>query len=229
MIDRATAEQWVLRTGWLADQPEDVRNSVLKHARIVDYQASEFIFHAGDAEGGIYGVITGGVGVHLPSDEGIPLLAHILRCGGWFGYGPLVRGRKRSLSFSLIEPTLLYHLPLSHAQEIAQASLAHQRAIMSISEYGMDVATKVIETLLIRSTDRRIAATLLRIGPAPDDGCSVIEIIITQSQLGEMANAERQVVNRALKRLEVKGILRVAYGRIEIADRSALREFASAG
>jgi CRP/FNR family transcriptional regulator, cyclic AMP receptor protein len=197
VIDRASAEQRILRAGWL--------------------------------EGGIYGVITGGVGVHLPSDEGIPVLAHILRCGGWFGYGPLVRGRRRSLSFSLIEPTLMFHVPLSHAQEIAQASLAHQRAIMTISEYGMDVATKVIETLLIRSTDRRIAATLLRIAPAPDDGWSVIDIIITQSQLGEMANAERQVVNRALKRLEAKGILRVAYGRIEIADRSALREFASAG
>jgi CRP/FNR family cyclic AMP-dependent transcriptional regulator len=229
VIDRATAEHWVLRAGWLADQPEDVRNSVLKHARIVDYQAGEFIFHAGDAEGGIYGVITGGVGVHLPSNEGIPVLAHILRCGEWFGYGPLVRGRKRSLSFSLIEPSLLFHLPLSHAQEIAQSSLAHQRAIMSISEYGMDVATKVIETLLIRSTDRRIAATLLRVARSLDEGGSWTMVVLTQSQLGEMANAERQVVNRALKRLEGKGILRVSYGRIEIVDKTALQKVAGAG
>jgi CRP/FNR family transcriptional regulator, cyclic AMP receptor protein len=217
VIDRATAEHWVLRAGWLADQPEDVRNSVLKHARIVDYQAGEFIFHAGDAEGGIYGVITGGVGVHLPSNEGIPVLAHILRCGEWFGYGPLVRGRKRSLSFSLIEPS------------IAQGSLAHQRAIMSISEYGMDVATKVIETLLIRSTDGRIAATLLRVARSFDEGGRSTMVVLTQSQLGEMANAERQVVNRALKRLEGKGILRVSYGRIEIVDKAALQKVAGAG
>jgi CRP/FNR family cyclic AMP-dependent transcriptional regulator len=229
MIDRAEAKQRILRAGWLADQPEDVRRLVLKGARIVDYQSGAFIFHAGDAEGGIYGVITGGVGVHLPSDEGIPLLAHILRCGGWFGYGPLVRGRKRSLSFSLTEPSLLFHLPLAHAQEIAQISHAHQRAILSVGEYGMDVAMKVIETLLIRSTDRRIAATLLRIAPAPDDGSSVIEIIITQSQLGEMANAERQVVNRALKRFQADGILRLYYGRIVIVDKAALQSVAGVG
>jgi CRP/FNR family transcriptional regulator, cyclic AMP receptor protein len=229
VIDKAEAERRILRAGWLADQPEDVRRLVLKGARIVDYRAGDFIFHAGDAEGGIYGVITGGVGVHLPSDEGISVLAHILRCGGWFGYGPLVRGRKRSLSFSLVEPSTLFHLPLATAQEIAQASHAHQRAILSVGEYGMDAATKVIETLLIRNTDRRVAGTLLRVAAHPDGEAGATEVLLTQAQLGEMANAERQVVNRALKRLEAKGIVRVSYGRIGIVDRAALRKFASAG
>jgi CRP/FNR family transcriptional regulator, cyclic AMP receptor protein len=227
VIDRAEAERQVLRVGWLADQPEDVRRPVLKVARMVHYQAGEFIFHAGDAEGGLYGVVTGGVGVHLPSDEGIAVLAHVLRCGGWFGYGPLVRGRKRSLSFSLIEPSLLFHVPLSNAQEIAQRSPSLQRAILSVSEYGMDAATKVIETLLVRNTEHRIAATLLRVAPRPHEGSCSTEVVLTQSQLGEMANAERQVVNRALKRLEAKGILRVFYGRIEIVNIAALRKFAS--
>jgi len=228
VIDRAEAELRVLRAGWLADQPEDVRQPVLKVARTVQYRAGEFIFHAGDAEGGLYGVVTGGVGVHLPSDEGIAVLTHVLRCGGWFGYGPLLRGRRRSLSFSLIEPSLLFHVPLAAAQEIAQRSASHQRAILSVSEYGMDVATKVIETLLIRNTDRRIAATLLRVAPRPDDGSASTVVLLTQSQLGEMANAERQVVNRVLKRLEVKGMLRVSYGRIEIVDDGALWSFAGA-
>ena len=43
-----------------------------------------------------------------------------------------------------------------------------------------------------------------------------------------MANAERQVVNRALKRLEAKGTIRVSYGRIEIVDKPALLKVASA-
>jgi CRP-like cAMP-binding protein len=226
MIDRADAERRVLQAGWLADQPEDVRRPVLKVARMVHYPAGEFVFHAGDAEGGLYGVVTGGVGVHLPSDEGMTVLAHVLRCGVWFGYGPLVRGRKRTLSFSLIEPSLLFHLPLSNAQEIANRSPSHQRAILSVSEYGMDAATKVIETLLIRNTDRRVAATLLRVAPLPDDGSCSTDVFLTQSQLGEMANAERQVVNRALKRLDAKGWIRASYGRIEILDEAALRNFA---
>jgi CRP-like cAMP-binding protein len=225
VMDRAEAERRVLHAGWLGDQPEEVRGSVLKVARLILYPAGEFVFHAGDAEGGFCGVVSGGVGVHLPSTAGDTVLAHIIRCGVWFGYGPLVRGRARSLSFSIVEPTLLFHVPLAKAQDIARRSLIHQRSILSVSEYGMDVAVSIIETLLIRNTDRRIAATLLAVAPPREDGSSSTEVQLTQAQLGEMANAERQVVNRALKRLEAKGWIRVWYGRIHIVDELSLRDF----
>jgi CRP-like cAMP-binding protein len=229
VIDRAEAERRILLRGWLADQSDDMRRAVLKAARLVLYPAGEFVFHAGDSEGGIYGVVSGGVGVHLPAETGETYLAHILRTGTWFGYGPLVRGRRRSLSFSLIEPSLLFHLPLSNAQEIAGRSPVHQRAILSVGEYGMDVATRVIETLLIRHSDRRIAATLLRVAPLHEEEPGEREIQLTQAQLGEMANADRQVVNRVLKRFEAEGWVHVSYGRIRIADAAAIREFARAG
>lgn len=223
MIDRTDAENRVLTTGWLARQPDDFRRAMLKVARLIDFPAGEFVFHAGDGQGGIYGIVSGGVGVHLPSETSETILAHVLRAGIWFGYGPLVRGGERSMSFSLVEPSLLFHVPLANAQEIARRSFAHQHALLSISENGIEAAVAVIETLLIRNTDRRIAATLLRI--APDEGGIAH---LTQAQLGEMANAERQMVNRVLKRLEGHGWLQVSYGRIAIVDRAALREFARA-
>lgn len=229
LIDRAEAERRILERGWLADQSDDIRRAVLKMARKVLYPEGEFVFHAGDSEGGLYGVVTGGIGVHLPADTGETLLVHILRTGVWFGYGPLVRGRRRSLSFSLIEPSLLFHLPLASALEIAGRSPAHQRAILSVSEYGMDVATRVIETLMIRNTNRRIAATLLRVAPAWEEDHPGCEIQVTQTQLGEMANVDRQVVNRVLKRFEAEGWLQVSYRRIKVTNLSAIQEFLRAG
>lgn len=226
MIDRGEAERLVRHTGWLADQPEDVRRAVLKVARLIHYPVGEFVFHAGDAAGGLYGVVSGGVGIHLPSDAGETVLAHIVRTGVWFGYGPLVRGRERSLSFSLVEPSLLFHVPLANAQDIARRSPVHQRAVLSVSEYGMDIATRVIESLLIRNTDRRIAATLLRVAPSREKEGLENSILVTQAQLGEMANAERQVVNRALGRLQANGWIHVSYGRIDIVDETSLRDFA---
>jgi CRP-like cAMP-binding protein len=225
IIDRADAERRIVRSGWLADQPEDIRLAVLKVARLIHYPVGEFVFHAGDAEGGLYGVVRGGVGIHLPADTGETVLAHVARCGVWFGYGPLVRGRRRSLSFSLVEPSLLFHVPLSSARDIGRRSPEHQRAVLSVSEYGMDAAARVIETLLIRNTDRRIAATLLRVAPVPDGAETGADILLTQAQVGEMANADRQVVNRALKRLEAHGWIGVSYGRIRIVDEVSLREF----
>jgi CRP-like cAMP-binding protein len=229
VTDRREAERRILERGWLADQSDDMRRAVLKLARLVPYPEGEFVFHAGDPEGGLYGVVSGGIGVHLPTASGETLLAHILRTGTWFGYGPLVRARQRSLSFSVVEPSLLFHLPLASAQEIAGRSAIWQRALLSVSEYGMDVATRVIETLLIRNTNRRIAATLLRVAPAGEEESAGCEIQLTQAQLGEMANVDRQVVNRALKRFEAEGWLQVSYGRIRITDTSAAQEFLRTG
>ena len=229
VIDRSEAERQILMAGWLADQSEEVRRAVLKVARLVDYPVGEFLFHAGDDEGGIYGVVSGGVGVHLPSDYGETVLVQIVRRGTWFGYGPMMRPQRRSLSFSLVEPTLLFHLPLSHAQEIMQRSPAHQRALLSIAEYGMDIALRVIGTLMIKETDRRIAATLLQIaGPAVGDG-STLSALVTQSQLGEMANADRRIVNRVLRRFSDAQWLTVTYGGVEIVDRASLAAFARNG
>jgi CRP/FNR family cyclic AMP-dependent transcriptional regulator len=227
-IKRSDAERRILRHGWIADQPKEVSVAVLKIARLVFYPAGDFVFHADDSAGGMHGVVTGGVGIHIPAAGGESVLAHVARCGVWFGYGPFLRGRRRSLTFSLTEPSWLTHVPLSGIQKIARRSLMHQHALLSVSEYGMDVATKVIETLLIRDSDCRIAATLLRVAPPREDDESAPhpDILLTQAKLGEMANLDRQIVNRILRQMEAKGWVQVSYGRIRIVDPTALEAFA---
>lgn len=227
-MDRAEAEQRILRRGWLSEQPEDVRAAVLRNARLVRLSAGEPIFHAGDEKGGIGGVVSGGVGVYLPSSNAEFRLAHIGRCGLWFGYGPLIRGRRRSLTFSPTEPTWLMRVPLSSLHEIAGSSIVHQRALSSVGEYGMDVAITVIDNLLIRNHARRIAATLLRVMDDPDETGihAVTDVLLTQTQIGEMASVGRQVVNRELQRMEGNGWLAVSYNRITLLNQDALAKFA---
>lgn len=230
-MDRTSAERRILLRGWLSEQPDEVRAAVLQRARLVKHDAGDFVFHAGDGPGGICGVVSVGVGIYLPTSGGDLRLAHVGHCGVWFGYGPLIRGRRRALSFSPTEPTWLLQVPLPSLQEIAGVSPAHQRAIFSIGEYGMDIAIAVIESLLIQNHARRIAATLLRVMPGlgdENDGAPV-EVILTQSQLGEMSSLGRQVVNRELRRMEAKGWLTVSYSRITVLTPDALAAFAQEG
>lgn len=119
-------------------------------------------------------------------------------------------------------------VPLPALQEIAGTTIAHQRAILSVSEYGMDAAIAVIDNLLIRNHARRIAATLLRVmhDPPESGGHVVTDILLTQAQLGEMASVGRQVVNRELRRMEVKGWVAVSYNRITVLNRDSLASFA---
>lgn len=227
-MDRARAERLILQRGWLSEQPEEARTAILQRARLVRHDAGGFVFHAGDEAGGICGVVSGGIGIYLPTEGDDLRLAHIGRCGVWFGYGPLIRGRRRTLSFSPTEATWLLQVPLPALQEIAGSSLVHQRAVLSVGEYGMDVAITIIENLLIQNHARRIAATLLRVAPDTheDRGQEPEGVALTQSQLGEMASVGRQVVNRALQRMESNGWIAVSYGRIKLLDRSAIVAFA---
>lgn len=95
----------------------------------------------------------------------------------------------------------------------------------------MDTAIGVIESLLIQNYARRIAATLLRVMPPPGDEGEVApaEVILTQSQLGEMASLGRQVVNRELRRMEASGWLAVSYHRIKVLAPDAVARFAQDG
>ncbi|WP_161957095.1 Crp/Fnr family transcriptional regulator [Aestuariivirga litoralis] len=227
-MDRVAAERLILQRGWLSEQPEEARAAVLQRARLVKHDAGDFVFHAGDEAGGICGVVSGGIGIYLPTEPDGLRLAHIGRRGVWFGYGPLIRGRRRVLSFSPTETTWLLHVPLLALQEIAAASLLHQRAVLSVGEYGMDAAITIIENLLVQNHARRIAGALLRVTPGIDEdpGHAAVEVILTQSQLGEMASVGRQVVNRELQRLQARGWISVSYSRIMVLNRSALVMFA---
>jgi len=228
-LDRRAAETLILRDGWLAAQSQAFRTAVLRKARLIECPPGGALFHVGDDPGGIYGVVDGGIGIHVPQPgQGATLLVHIARRGVWFGHGPLVRRTRRTLEFSIIEPSWLFHAPLAAMDEIGAASPANARALYSISEFSLDVAVAAVATLQIRSVGRRIAATLLRVAPQPDvGGHGPLDIVITQAQIAEMANASRDLVNRTLGELAVRSWLSTSYGKVTLLDTAALGAFAA--
>lgn len=223
-MKRTEAEQLILQGGWLAAQSAPFQTLILRKARLIAFQVGSFVYHLGDEVGGIYGIVEGGVGIHVPQPNAETTLAHIARRGVWFGHGPLITRRNRVLEFSIIEPTLLFHVPLAALDEIGAADPANPRALYAVSEFGMDIAIATIATLQIRNVERRIAATLLRIAPP---GEVPVDLFVTQSQLGEMANVARDVVNRVLADFEKKGLVRVAYKKVSLLDTARLRALAT--
>jgi CRP-like cAMP-binding protein len=91
------------------------------------------------------------------------------------------------------------------------------------------MGTRVACDLLIPSIWQRVAAVLLRITGAEDgiephhpDG-----FLITQAELGEMANVARSNVNRILAEFERRNWIAKRYQRLRICDVEALRSFAA--
>jgi CRP-like cAMP-binding protein len=227
-MQRAEAERIALAGGWLARQPPVFRAAVLARALLQPFATGAFTYHTGDAPGGIYGVVAGGFAVLAAGRHAGPDLAHIVRPPVWFGHGPVLSGGPRTLSFRAAEPSLTLHVPLAALEDLSSTMPAAPRAIGAITDDSVRIAAEIVSDLLIREPDRRIAATLLRATGASDGAVpdAAAGFRLTQSELGEMANASRHLVNRTLGAFAARGWVTVGYGRIAVQDATALAAFA---
>jgi CRP-like cAMP-binding protein len=219
----------VRKRGWLARQPEIFQSALLKRAKLRAVAAEETVHLPGAEPGGMFGVVSGSFRVHVPGRGSNYVLAHVLRPGLWFGHGPLNTGRLRTMGFVAAEPSIAFHIPLAPLTQLAASDVLASRCLASLTEYSMDITVATVADLLISASDKRIASVLLRVTGAAEANRSEPPVAhrLTQAQLGEMANASRDLVNRTLRGFEAKGWLTLGYNQIVIADAEALLNFVS--
>ncbi len=93
--------------------------------------------------------------------------------------------------------------------------------------YG-DASQGVAADLLIRDSERRCAATLLRLSGRRFAGARdrrPAESAITQVELAGAANLSRNTVGAIMKRLASRGLIEVGYRGVTVLKPAALRAF----
>jgi CRP-like cAMP-binding protein len=218
------------RHGWLAGQSAEFRQQILGMARSVQVARGEWVFAIDDPPGGIYGVISGGIGIEGGGAFHMLRLGHVLRAGSWFGHHPaLSAGGRRTQGMRATEASELLHVPLAPLQALMKSDPQAARSVGAMADGGSILATRVISDLLIPEAPQRIAAVLLRVTGAEDgvepehpDG-----FVMTQSELGEMSNVSRPHVNRVLGEFVERGWISKHYQRLRVLDVGALRDFAA--
>jgi CRP/FNR family transcriptional regulator, cyclic AMP receptor protein len=224
-MDRARAEQAVLSRGWLRSQPAALPEGMLRRAHLRHFAPGEFVFQIGDAPGGLFGVACGGFALQVGGTDSPPHQAGIVRVGTWFGHGPLVVRRPRILAARATEPATALHVSLADLDELTATDPLAARGLGALSIANLDLSIATVRDLLLPRAERRIAATLLRV--TSDAEPDVPEgYRLSQAELGEMATASRQLVNRCLAGLERMGWIEQGYNLVRIRDAEALRRFA---
>ncbi len=221
------APQFV-RRGWLAQQSRDFAAEIVARGRIRQFRRGEVVYRDGESPGGIYGVIVGGVGIIAARRGRSPVLAHIMRHGAWFGEGPWQLGSGRHVTFRATEAASLCFVAQAALEDIARVNSHARQSLTSLNQVALEATTRIVTDLLIPNAERRIAATLLRVtaaneGVVPDDPQG---FIITQTEIGEMANVSRHHVNRTLTRFRAEGWVEGRYNRLRLLDIAALERLA---
>jgi CRP-like cAMP-binding protein len=215
------------RRGWLADADEALRLAVLSSAQAVRFERGERVFSVQDPPGGIYGVVSGGIGIEGSSQWHPLRMGHILRMGDWFGYRPALTGHACAIGFLAVEPSALVLVPLHALNHLKRKRPEFLALLTAMAIRGDELGTLVAFDLLIRNARRRIAAVLLRVTGAHDKlpPSDPRGFLLDQAVLGEMANASRVYTNRTLSFFRQRGWIDVDGSPIALTNVPALIDF----
>jgi CRP/FNR family transcriptional regulator, cyclic AMP receptor protein len=228
--------------GWLAEIDPALATAVVQAGRVLSLAKADPLYSPEDNPGGMYGVISGGMLMATQGRDGLPLPGHIARRCHWFGYGSVLEKQRRTMIMSANEPTLLLHVPLAELERLRTEFPDANRAYGKLATMGEALYLATVADLLIRDTDRRLAGVLLRVSgaepppyhpgyrPDPTDMVRWSDpagVPLTQTLLGELANASPHTVARFVDRAGAAGLIDWRYGRVRILNVRSLADFAA--
>ncbi len=218
--------------GWLSATPEDFRRALLSHCRWYRLEAGASIQEGGEEIGELIGLADGVVEMRPILGRADTPIMHFVHPVTWFGYIPIIFGTPRRITGAAKTPVWLARIP--HAAVMAGLDARPEwwrHFLQPALTYG-DVAVNIAADLLIRDSERRCAATLLRLsgrrfaGPGDADP---IEVPLTQDELAGSANLSRNSVGTMLRRLAARGLVEPAYRAVVVCHPKALRTFVEQG
>lgn len=213
--------------GWLAEHPASFRSLLFIEGVIVDADLGTYVFRRDDDSNGLYGILSGAIGIEGGHSRQAPLLNHILRTGEWFGIKAVFLGGPRELTYRALEPTRLLVVSRNRLVPLMQTDPNVAMRVGQLAELATRLGSWIARDLQTPDATRRLASVLFRVlgagGVQPDDPEG---FRLNHQQLGEMANLSRHHVGRKLATFEEAGWIACGYNRVRLLDAEGLAAFA---
>jgi CRP-like cAMP-binding protein len=231
-MDRNDGLDVLSRGGWLRDTPVDFRDAILSRCRWERLDAGTPLQSGGEDQGELIGLARGIVELRTVLGPADTPIMHFAYPVFWFGFIPIVSRRPRTLAGSAKTLIWVARLAQSAVQELLDKRPEWWRHLIPPSLVYGDVAVTIAADLLIRDSERRCAAALLRLSGrrfADPENPTPVGVAITQDDLAGAANLSRSSVKTMLGRLVRRGLIEHGYRGIAVRDPTALRAFVNEG
>jgi CRP-like cAMP-binding protein len=225
--DTQDAAMHLASHGWLANTPPEFATALLDLAQWRRFAPGESIIHAGDDNGDMFGLAMGTVAATSALGAADAPVAHIITAPFWFGYAPVLNRRSRILSCTARSSVLVVHIRQAALKQLLGDNPSWWQFIAMLSFESVELSLNIATDLMIRSSRRRCAATLLRIAGCRFANTAPPAIAWTnQEELGGIANLARSTLNLILGDLESENLISRGYNQIIIHNPDALRAIA---
>jgi CRP-like cAMP-binding protein len=225
--DTQDAAAYLAGSGWLASTPPEFASAILDMVQWRRFGAGESIIHAGDSNADLLGLAMGTAALTSSLGAADAPVAHIVTAPFWFGYAPLINHRSRILSTTARSPVLVAQVRQGALKQLLAEHPGYWQYIAMLSHSGTETSLNIATDLMIRSSRRRCAATLLRIAGCRFEDRPPPAIAWTnQEELGGIANMARSTLNLILGDLESEGLISRGYNQIILHNTASLRAIA---
>ncbi|MEM7409269.1 MAG: Crp/Fnr family transcriptional regulator [Myxococcota bacterium] len=212
---------------FLRNLPKAVTDALESQAQLRRLADQEAVFRRGDDADGLYGVKRGSIQVIGPSPDGREHVLTVLSTGEWFGELSMMDDLPRTHDNLAVGETELWFVPKRAFRALLDEHPEFWPHFAELLSRRVRMLFELLEDAVLLELPRRLAKRLLEIagdhGRERPDGAVAIELHLPQEKLAAMVGATREATGRHLRRWETDGWIRIAYGRIEILDRDALR------
>ncbi|MCW8039788.1 MULTISPECIES: Crp/Fnr family transcriptional regulator [Acinetobacter] len=215
---------------WYAQLSPDFQRYILEHAHLQHVQKEQRIFLSGDAFDGMYAVLEGAVRLGYIDIQGKEAVAAIAEPIMWFGEISLVDQQPRSHDAIAIQKSTILHLPSASIQQLLHEHPQFWFHIAQLTSQKLRFAFLELISIQTQNISQRLAQRLLFILNGYGNHIEIEQhsIHMSQEQLAQLLVCSRQTVNQELQELEKRGVLKLAFRKIEILDTALLHQIAYA-
>ena len=229
MLTREEVIEALQRTALFCELPEEDHRALASRATERRLSRGETLFLAGEPAAGLYVVVQGTVRAYRVSTDGREQIIHVERSGATLAEVPVFDGGTYPSSTAAEEDSLVLFLPREEVVRLCLERPKISLAALRLLAGRMRKCAALVERLSLRDVDRRVAQLLLDEGG--DYGQRTASAVsfslaLTHTQIASRVGSVREVVSRALSRLQASGLIQMDGRQIRIVDIGALRDYA---
>src|SRR5262245_2451557 len=192
--------------------------------------SGEILFVAGDEARGMYVIAEGAVRAYRESLDGREQVIHVERAGATIAEVPMFDDGAYPSTVAAEEDSILLFIDKRDVRNLCLSHPAIALAALKLLAGRLRRCAELVEVLSLHEVDQRLARFLLAEarsrGRKTGKGI-VVELALSNQQIAARIGTVREVVSRALNRLQQNELIELNGRVVTIEDEKALTAFAS--
>lgn len=228
MVDRIAA---LRRTQLFGELNESELRALSERSVERRLKRDELLFITGDEAAGLFVIVEGALRAFREGVDGREQVIHVERAGATIAELPVFDDGSYPSTVAAEEDSVVLFLSKNDVKSLCRTYPEISLAALKLLAGRLRKCAELVEVLSLREVDQRLARWLLSEARSRGRRTAkgfVLDLTLTNQQIASRIGSVREVVSRALARLQQNELIKVDGRKVTILDEHAMAVFAEA-